>query len=126
PSRIVWRTIRGMIPHKSKRGAEAMNRLKVFDGIPHPYDKEKRMVVPSALRVVRLKPGRRYCVLARLSHEVGWKYKDVLETLEEKRKAKAAVYYEHKKKVEKLRQKAAEDKAEELKAVNEVLESYGY
>ena len=28
-----------MIPHKTKRGAEAMNRLKVFDGVPHPYDK---------------------------------------------------------------------------------------
>lgn len=29
----------GMIPHKTKRGTEAMNRLKVFDGVPHPYDK---------------------------------------------------------------------------------------
>jgi len=49
----------GMIPHKTKRGTEAMNRLKVFDGIPNPYDKQKRMVVPSALRVVKLKPGRK-------------------------------------------------------------------
>lgn len=103
-----------------------MNRLKVYDGVPTPYDKEKRMVVPSALRVVRLKPGRKYCVLGRLSHEVGWKYKDVLETLEEKRKAKAAVYYEHKKKVEKLKQKALQNKAEELKSLNEVLENYGH
>ena len=29
----------GMIPHKSKRGTEAMNRLKVYDGVPTPYDK---------------------------------------------------------------------------------------
>ena len=29
----------GMIPHKTKRGSEAMNRLKVFDGVPPPYDK---------------------------------------------------------------------------------------
>jgi ribosomal protein L13 len=29
----------GMIPHKTKRGMEAMNRLKVFDGVPPPYDK---------------------------------------------------------------------------------------
>jgi large subunit ribosomal protein L13Ae len=63
-----------MIPHKTKRGAEALNRLKVFEGIPAPYDKKKRMVVPCALRVLRLKPGRKYCVLGRLSHEVGWKY----------------------------------------------------
>ena len=83
PSRIFWRTVRGMVPHKTKRGAEALGRLKVafiiislfwavynlycwllygkqvFEGIPPPYDKQKRMVVPSALRVLRLKPGRR-------------------------------------------------------------------
>ena len=29
PSRIFWRTVRGMIPHKTKRGAEALSRLKV-------------------------------------------------------------------------------------------------
>ena len=29
PSRIFWRTVRGMLPHKTKRGAEALNRLKV-------------------------------------------------------------------------------------------------
>ena len=59
PSKIFWRTVRGMVPHKTKRGAEALKRLKVFEGIPPPYDKQRRMVVPSALRVLRLKPGRR-------------------------------------------------------------------
>ena len=49
----------GMIPHKTTRGTEALNRLKVFDGVPPPYDKKKRMVVPAALRVLKLKPGRR-------------------------------------------------------------------
>ena len=34
-------------------------RMQVFEGIPPPYDKQKRMVVPGALRVLRLKPGRR-------------------------------------------------------------------
>jgi ribosomal protein L13 len=29
PARMVWRVIRGMIPHKTKRGAAAMERLKV-------------------------------------------------------------------------------------------------
>ena len=54
---------------------EALKRLKLYEGMPPPYDKQKRMVVPSALRVLKLKPGRKYCVLGRLSHEVGWKYK---------------------------------------------------
>lgn len=48
-----------MIPHKTKRGMEALNRLKVFEGVPPAYMKVKRMVVPSALRVVKLKPGRK-------------------------------------------------------------------
>ena len=67
-----------MIPHKTARGAAAMQRLKVFEGVPPPYDKKKRMVVPQALRVLRLKPGRKYCTVGRLSHEVGWKYQDVV------------------------------------------------
>ena len=104
-----------MIPHKTARGAAAMERLKVFEGVPPPYDKKKRMVVPQALRVLRLKPGRKYCTVGRLSHEVGWKYQDVvarsvaldvmrlatptylLHRLEERRKVKGAAYYERKK-----------------------------
>ncbi len=62
PSKVFWRTVRGMVPHKTKRGVEALSRLKVYEGIPPPYDKQKRMVVPCALRVLRLKPGRRVCV----------------------------------------------------------------
>ena len=55
-----------------------MERLKVFEGVPPPYDKKQRMVVPQALRILRLKPGRKYCTVGRLSHEVGWKYQDVV------------------------------------------------
>ena len=47
-----------MLPHKLHRGKEAMGRLKVFEGIPPPYDKKKRVVVPSALRTLRLKARR--------------------------------------------------------------------
>lgn len=68
-----------MIPHKTARGAAALERLKVFEGVPPPYDKKKKMVVPQALRVLRLQPGRKYCLVGRLSHEVGWKYQDVVE-----------------------------------------------
>lgn len=78
PARIFYKTVRGMIPHKTARGAAAMERLKVFEGVPPPYDKKQRMVVPQALRVLRLKPGRKYCTVGRLAHEVGWKYQDVV------------------------------------------------
>uniref|UniRef100_A0A8D0LXT0 Large ribosomal subunit protein uL13 n=1 Tax=Sus scrofa TaxID=9823 RepID=A0A8D0LXT0_PIG len=88
PSRIFWRTVRGMLPHKTKRGQAALDRLKVFDGIPPPYDKKKRMVVPATLKVVRLKPTRKFAYLGCLAHQVGWKYQAVTATLE-KRKEKA-------------------------------------
>ena len=78
PSRIFYKSVRGMVPHKTARGTAAMERLKVFEGVPPPYDKKKRVVVPQALRVLRLRPGRKYCTVGRLSHEFGWKYQDVV------------------------------------------------
>ena len=126
PSRILYHTIRGMVPHKTKRGMEALKRLKLYEGMPPPYNKQKRMVVPSALRVLKLKPGRKYCVLGRLSHEVGWKYKDILSTLEQKRKAKSEVYYERKKKLLALRRKAAENTSRQTANIQTELAKYGY
>ncbi|KAJ1375352.1 Ribosomal protein L13 superfamily, partial [Sesbania bispinosa] len=73
PAKIFWRTVRGMIPHKTKCGG-----LKVYEGIPPPYDKMKRMVVPDALKVLRLQKGHKYCLLGRLSYEVGWNYHDTI------------------------------------------------
>jgi len=70
PSRIFYKAVRGMIPRKTKRGEAALERLKVFEGIPPPYDKQKRMAVPQALRVLRLKPGRKSCTVGRISAEV--------------------------------------------------------
>ena len=54
PAKILWRTVRGMIPHKTKRGAAALARFKAYEGIPPPYDKTKRMVIPDALKSVTL------------------------------------------------------------------------
>jgi Ribosomal protein L13 len=64
PSRIFYKAVRGMIPHKTARGAAAMERLKVFEGVPPPYDKKKRVVVPQALRVLRLRPAASTALLA--------------------------------------------------------------
>lgn len=52
-----------MVPHKTARGAAALERLKLFEGIPPPYDRKQRMVIPEALRVLRLKPGRKFCTV---------------------------------------------------------------
>eukprot|EP00271_Cylindrocystis_brebissonii_P010339 TRINITY_DN26508_c0_g1_i1.p1 TRINITY_DN26508_c0_g1~~TRINITY_DN26508_c0_g1_i1.p1 ORF type:complete len:226 (+),score=52.13 TRINITY_DN26508_c0_g1_i1:43-678(+) len=121
PARILWRTIRGMIPHKTKRGAAALERLKVFEGIPTPYDKMKRKVIPDALKVLRLKPGHKFCSLARLSHEVGWHHWDTIKELEEKRKEKSAEYYKTKKAAVQRRLKAVASATEGLSGEQKAL-----
>jgi len=125
PSKMFWRTVRGMIPHKTARGKAAMERLKTFEGIPPPYDHQKRMVVPQALRVLRLKPGRKYCTVGRLGHEFGWKYQDVVARLEERRKVKGAAYYERKKVARKQIREASKT-AKVDKKTSTQLTSYGY
>lgn len=121
PSKIFWRTVRGMVPHKTARGAAALERLKCFEGIPAPYDTMKRQVVPAALRVLRLKPGREFTNVSRLSQEYGWKYADILKTLEEKRKAESAAYYARKKTAIKLKGQAVAAKKSELESINKEL-----
>merc|ERR1711907_863918 len=93
PSRMFWRSLRGMTPHKTSRGKAALQRLKVFEGIPYPYDQRKRMVVPEALKVVRIKSHRNTCLLGDLASHVGWTKKDVVATLEAKRKAKSLEFH---------------------------------
>lgn len=48
-----------MIPHKTERGKNALRRLRAYDGCPPPYDNRRRVVVPAALRVFCLRPGRK-------------------------------------------------------------------
>ena len=50
--------------------------------------------------------GRKFCYLGRLSSETGWKYGGIVESLEEKRKAKSALYYQSKKEALRLRSQA--------------------
>jgi len=126
PSRIFFKAVRGMLPRKSKRGEAAMERLKVFEGVPPVYDKKKKLVVPDALRVVRLRPGRKTTQLGRLASEVGWKYHDVVKTLEEKRKVKGHVYHQRKLQLAKLRAKAAANKKAELEPIQSELAKLGH
>eukprot|EP00884_Botryococcus_braunii_P014581 jgi/Botrbrau1/23123/Bobra.0243s0053.1 len=107
PSRILWRTIRGMVPHKTKRGAEALERMKAYEGIPPPYDKVKRLVIPDALKVLRLAHGHKFCKLGDLSALVGWKHQEAVATLEARRKELSAKFYAEKKAALAERAKAA-------------------
>eukprot|EP00899_Mesostigma_viride_P020785 jgi/Mesvir1/28708/Mv19679-RA.1 len=124
PARILWRTIRGMLPHKEKKGAAALERLKCFEGVPKDYETTKRMVVPEALRALRMKPGHKYCVLGELSAQVGWKHFDAVKELEAKRKERSAEFYQKKKELLRLRVKAVAAAAPQLKAVQPILQKF--
>ncbi|KAI9291877.1 60S ribosomal protein L16 [Neoconidiobolus thromboides FSU 785] len=126
PSRMLYRVIRGMVPHKTARGAQSLDRLKLFDGVPAPYDKMKRVVAPAALRVLRLKPGRKFTVLKRIASEVGWKYEGVIAKLEEKRKVKSQAFYEQKKALTTLQNKAVAQKNEQVEDLSAQLKAFGY
>merc|ERR1712157_623319 len=80
------------------RGKAALQKLKVFEGIPYPYDQRKRMVVPQALKVLRLRPQANFCVLGELASHVGWSKADVVSTLEAKRKVKSEQFFQNKQK----------------------------
>ncbi|OVA00097.1 Ribosomal protein L13 [Macleaya cordata] len=126
PSKIFWRTVRGMIPHKTMRGAEALARLKVYEGVPPPYNKMKKMVIPDALKVTRLQPGHKYCTLGQLSSEVGWNYYDTIRELDKKRKERAQIVYERKKQLTKLRVQAEKAVEEQLGSQLDILAPVKY
>ncbi|KAK1343502.1 hypothetical protein QTO34_016282 [Cnephaeus nilssonii] len=115
-----------MLPPKTKRGQAALDRLKVFDGIPPPYDKKKRMnggscrpqgCAPEAYPEV--------CLLGRLAHEVGWKCQAVTAPLEEKRKEKAKIHYRKKKQLMRLRKQAEKNVEKKMDKFTEVLQTHG-
>jgi large subunit ribosomal protein L13Ae len=75
-----------MLPHKTSIGSAALGRLKIFEGVPAPYDTKKRQVVPDALRCVKLSSFRKFCKLGDLSSQVGWNKQSLVEKLEGKRR----------------------------------------
>ena len=125
PSKIFWRAVRGMVPHKTKKGTAAMNRLKIFEGCPHPFSNKKKMVAARALKVVRLKHGRKSCVLGDLSKSVGWNQSEVVAKLEEKRLLKAQEYYNAKSSLKKAIDISLKSN-KEVQTLKKQLESFGF
>ena len=74
PSKFFWRVIRGMLPHKTKRGAHALSKLETYEGVPPKYNARVRVIVPLCLTKVKLQPGRRYCRVGDLCAAVSFKF----------------------------------------------------
>ena len=124
PARMFWRTLRGMVPHKETAGVEALGRVKIFEGVPHPYDEKKRQVIPDALKVLRIKSFRKTTNLGELATSVGWTKADVVAKLESKRLDKARVW--HSAQVKKADAKAKVANNSEVKKIEQELAKYGF
>jgi large subunit ribosomal protein L13Ae len=125
PARIIWRSIRGMLKHKSPKGAAALGRLKTFDGVPLSYNGKKRVYVTDALRSTRLKPKSRYCILGDVAAECGWTKRDLIQGLEAKRLDRNRTWHAQRvKRVQASRKVVKTDS--EVQKINKELEAYGF
>jgi len=82
--------------------------------------------MPSCYREIKLKPNRKYAPVGRLAAETGWKYQDVIATLEAKRKAKAEMYWENKQKKKAVKDQAIANVASKTAAIDAQLAELGY
>jgi large subunit ribosomal protein L13Ae len=125
PSRIVWRTIKGMLPYKTPRGAACLGRLKCYDGCPMAVNATKKMVIPDALKVVKLAPRAKFAVLGNVAKECGWTKQSLIDRLEARRTAKNHEWYKNK-----VEQAKKENdtlaKSNSLNDVNKQLAEFGY
>jgi large subunit ribosomal protein L13Ae len=99
-------------------------RLKVFEGMPAPYDTTKKQYIPDAMRCVKLASFRKFCTLGDLSSQVGWGKQQVIAKLEAKRKERGLVW--HKKRIEKRVKRQTAPAAAEINKLREQLAQYGY
>ena len=97
---------------------------QTYEGIPEPYDKKKRVVVPDALKVLRMRADRNFTLLGALAKEVGWGYTELVQKLETQRKIKEQAFYAEKKAKIALKGKALA--AADLSAVTPILSAMGY
>merc|ERR1712008_537967 len=113
-----------MVHQKTARGQAAIRRLSTFEGIPHPYDQMKRKVIPSSCDSTQTREEVHQ--EGDMANLVGWEHQELVDRLEDKRRAKSDVFYQKKKATVSLRVKAEEAAAGELTKINEVLAAAGY
>merc|ERR1739847_151810 len=78
PAAMLKRMVRGMLPNKTGRGQKVYANLHTYDGCPPPFDRTKKFLIPSALKVTRSRPGRKIASVGRLCDELGWQYAGIV------------------------------------------------
>ncbi|EFJ21412.1 hypothetical protein SELMODRAFT_417433 [Selaginella moellendorffii] len=71
-----------MIPRSKRAGA--LRNFKAYDGCPPPYGVVKKMVIPDALKVLRMRRERPFCLLGALARDLGWEGGDFVAKYDKK------------------------------------------
>ena len=100
------KAVRGMCNYKTARGGAAFDRLKVFEGVPAKYEKAPKLVIPHALRVVAIHHDRPVTSLGKLATTFGWKYGNVVRSLEVERLGRAKEFHQKQKEVAQRKERA--------------------
>jgi len=124
PSRMFYRVVRGMIPHKTARGKKMMSMLHCFDGMPPRYQHIRKMRVVTAYKALRMDPSRAMTSLGRLMVEFGWKHSRLMIKLEDKRKIKQKQVHTIQKEICKLKKQAQANVAAKMKKEYDFLTKY--
>ncbi len=74
PEKIFKRTVRGMLPWKSRRGRDAFRRLRVFIGVPEELKDKNFEVVEDAL-FERVCKTDKFVTLKEVSEYLGYKFR---------------------------------------------------
>jgi large subunit ribosomal protein L13Ae len=123
PSEVFLKTIRNMLPtSQGKRGASALRRLVVYEGIPVNVSRTgTRVTIPKALRQNRLKPERAFTVVGNMCQHIGWKYSAIVKKLEAARVEKAKRHYTRTAPVRAAWQAARKAATAKLSAANQAI-----
>lgn len=70
PDQIVRRTVKGMLPHRQPKGADALRRLRVFLGVPNELKAAPLQTIPEA-HMSKLKCP--YTTVEELAKRIGYK-----------------------------------------------------
>jgi len=124
PSRMFYRVVRGMIPHKTCRGKLAMNLLHCYDGMPQRYQHIRKVRVITAFRHLRLNSNRPFTRLGRLMTEFGWAHGKLIAKLEKKRKTKQKEVFAVHKEISKMKKEAIKTVAAKMKIKYDWLRQY--
>ncbi len=68
PSRILKRTVRGMLPYKQPRGRDAFDRVKTYIGVPEEFEDREEVDVKEGDDL----KYRNYVKLGEVSEFMGW------------------------------------------------------